>query len=519
MIFFVILNGFFVIFKKLILLSSLLILGACGGGGGDDSSSDKSSVEHSDTSSTTDTISTENSPFSLALSETVNKTISEKKWHYYKLETPEDILLNISLEQLTGDVDLYVKQNEIPTKYDYDCRSNNSFNRSEKCLQRLKNGTVHYISVAAQGDASYQLKAVLDEITISKVTLLLHGLASDADTWDNLIGDDSFYAGSCLKLNFEDKIELLPQVNSQSESCFRLNFGGYDRDINVSASGLDGKTCLDSSGCNGDYTHFEYLGKEVESAIASIVKRLGIDTEIVLLGHSRGGLAARAYLQSQGAQYKEYVKALVTTGTPHQGSPLGRFYRYMEDNCIPKSSYENDNDICEDNWEVVKMLAGVRWYQDDFMIDLLVPSIDFLSPESNEINKLNENLVSLENIKISELSYQGTQFGILAKNATGLLKDGDYDLYNYRQFFGGDHPNPTTLRYIEKGASRESLIGDGIVPAYSQKLSNLLISQGRNVDKSFSSNESKVLHTEQTSKVTDLYTVFESVRSQIGWND
>lgn len=515
MIFFVILNGFFVIFKKLILLISLLILGACGGSGGDDSSSDKSS----DTSSTTDTIYPENSPFSLALSEIVNKTISEKKWHYYKLETPEDILLNISLEQLTGDLDLYVKQNGIPTKYDYDCRSNNSFNRSEKCLQRLKNGAVHYIAVAAQDDSSYQLKAELDEIITSKVTLLLHGLASNADTWDNLIGDDSFYAGSCLELNMGDEIELLPQVNSQRESCFRLNFGGYDRDINVSASGLEGKTCLEASNCNGDYTHFEYLGKEVESAIASIVKRLGIDTEIVLLGHSRGGLAARSYLQSQGSQYKEYVKALVTTGTPHKGSPLGRFYRYMEENCIPKSSYENDGGICEDNWEVIKMLAGLRWYKDDFVIDLLVPSIDFLSPESNEINKLNENLVSLENINISELSYQGTQFGILAKNATGLLKDGDYDLYNYGEFLGGDHPHPSTLSYIESGVSRASLIGDGIVPVYSQKLSNLLIPQGRNVDKSFYSNENKVLHTEQTSKVTDLYTVFEYVRSQIGWSE
>ena len=36
------------------------------------------------------------------------------------------------------------------------------------------------------------------------------------------------------------------------------------------------------------------------------------------------------------------IKGFATTGTPHQGSPLGRFYQYMHDNCIPKSVYRQD---------------------------------------------------------------------------------------------------------------------------------------------------------------------------------
>lgn len=459
-------------------------------------------------------------PSKLMLSQAQEEVILSEQWHYYKLETPDDILLNVSLSQLTGDVDLYIKQGTLPTKFDYDCRSNNSYQSSEKCLQRLKQGHTHYIAVVAQEDSNYRLQAVLDEIDINKVSLLLHGLASNAATWDNLVADDNFYSGACPRLNISSEIETLPQVNSNGESCFRLNFGGYDRDSNLGSKGLDGKTCISALNCNGDYSRFELLGKEVETAIKQIVDKLGIDSEIILLGHSRGGLAARAYLQSADSKYKDYVKALVTTGTPHQGSPLGRFYRYMGEKCTPKSSYRQDGSVCEDSWEVIELLAGERKYFGvpfgDYQMDLLAPSIDFLSPESNEIIDLNHNILALENITTAQLSYHGTKFGILAED---LPLGGDYDLYEYGEWFGGDHPHPSTLRYIEQGQSRESFIGDGIVPSYSQQLSNLLVPHGRKVDLSSAYGNDNVIHTEQTSQITNLHDMFELVRTSIGWSE
>ncbi|MGS0673767.1 alpha/beta fold hydrolase [Shewanella sp. 125m-1] len=457
------------------------------------------------------------SPSELFLSQAQNETLLSEQWHFYKLETPEDILLDVSLSQLSGDLDLYVKQDAIPTKFDYDCRSNNSYQSAERCLQRLKQGKTHYIAVAAQQDSSYRLQAILDEIVISKVSLLLHGLASDSETWNSLVADDSFYSGSCAVLNISDEIEALPQINSKGESCFRLDFGGYDRDTNLGSKGLEGKTCISTLGCSGDYSRFDLLGAEVEIAIGQIVNKLGIDTEIVLLGHSRGGLAARAYLQNADSKYADHVKALVTTGTPHQGSPFGRFYRFMELNCLPQRSYENDGGMCEDNWEVVKMIAGERWYFEDNLMDLRAPSIDFLSPESTEINDLSSNILALENIITAQLSYRGTKFGILAKQLP--VTGSDYDLYDYGSWFVGDHPHPSTLRYIEQGQTRESLIGDGIVPSYSQQLSNLLIPFGRNVDLSFTNNDYNVIHTELPLQVTDLHTMFESIRSAIGWSE
>ncbi|MGI9946913.1 alpha/beta fold hydrolase [Vibrio hyugaensis] len=459
-------------------------------------------------------------PTTLLLSVPVSETITAGQWHYFKVETPEDILLNISLAGLSGDADLYVKQGSLPTKFDYDCRANSSYSLDEKCLQRLKTDQNHFIAVSAEEDTSYQILAKLDEIIVSKVTLLLHGLASSSETWQPLINDDSFYSGACQIIDLDSELVSLPDVNKRGEYCFSLDFGGYDRDTILSSKGLDGKTCVSALGCNGDYSSFELLGKEVEMTIGKIVDELGIDTEIVLIGHSRGGLAARAYLQNTASLNREHVKAMMTTGTPHQGSPLGRFYKYMDDNCTPKSSFRQDNSVCEDSWEVIEMLAGERKYFgfqfSDYVMDLMAPSIDFLSPGSEEVTIVNGGVLGLENIILSELTYSGTQFGVLALDATPR---GNYDLYMYQQLLGGDHPHPSTLRYVENGATRASLVGDGIVPVDSQKLSQILAPYGRGVDFSLNNDKYNIVHIDQTKQVTDLFAMFQQVSESIGWGD
>ena len=100
------------------------------------------------------------------------------------------------------------------------------------------------------------------------------------------------------------------------------------------------------------------------------------------------------------------------------------------------------------------------------------------------MRNLNNQLSNLDNLIIGQLSYEGTIFGLLSKDA-GLS---DYDLYAYGTWFSGDHPHPDTLRYIENGQTRASLIGDGIVPMYSQKLSLLLESEGLRVTKAGTQN-------------------------------
>jgi triacylglycerol lipase len=73
------------------------------------------------------------------------------------------------------------------------------------------------------------------------------------------------------------------------------------------------------------------LAVALEGAIGDLLAQTGAG-KVVLVGHSMGGLIARAYLARRGG---DRVAALVTIGTPHHGSDLarlgpGRHAREME---------------------------------------------------------------------------------------------------------------------------------------------------------------------------------------------
>lgn len=67
------------------------------------------------------------------------------------------------------------------------------------------------------------------------------------------------------------------------------------------------------------FTDIEDYVEPLAERIASVVAECSAE-EVVLVGHSMGGLVARAYLRRYGAAH---VAGLITLGTPHQGSRLG----------------------------------------------------------------------------------------------------------------------------------------------------------------------------------------------------
>lgn len=459
-------------------------------------------------------------PGVLSIDNLIESEVQHGQWQYFTVEAQAEKMLTISLSKLSGDIDLYVGSESFPSKYDYQCRSNLSGREAEKCLLRTNKNQIYYIAILARQGSNFKLSATTSDIVYKKTVLLLHGLASNTKTWDAIVNDDSFFNNKCQTLNLSTTPLTATDVNNDGISCFNLEFGSYDRSSPFSAIGLDNKTCDNASGCNGDYTTFNGLGLEVESAIGRIIEHLGPETDILLFGHSRGGLAARSYLQNQDTKYKSQVKGLATTGTPHQGSPLGRFYQYMQDNCVPKSTYRQDNSKCEDNWEVVEMLNGTRTYfglpiAQKYRMDMQAPSIDFLSPDSSSIQDLNDDISQLANITLGQLTYQGTQFGILSRDA-GLADF--YDLYAYRSLFSGDHPHPDTLNYVQAGQTRASLIGDGIVPVDSQRLSLLVNEQGISMASQYT-HQSNTLHTEETSQVSDIHQLFQDLYPDLGWKN
>ena len=69
------------------------------------------------------------------------------------------------------------------------------------------------------------------------------------------------------------------------------------------------------------YTNIDHYVEPLARRIDEVLAQSGA-TQLILVGHSMGGLVARAYLRRHGAAR---VKLLVTLGTPHGGSELARF--------------------------------------------------------------------------------------------------------------------------------------------------------------------------------------------------
>lgn len=156
-----------------------------------------------------------------------------------------------------------------------------------------------------------------------KAVLLLHGMNSNRKTWNKLVSNNAGFDGQCPNIREASFKTVKLQPNSEGIYCMRFDFGGLDRSPSA-PKGLDNKICSESGGCSGDYSTFAMLGREINSAINGVKSRLGNNVQIVLLGHSRGGLAAREFLQGNTAN-KANTVGLITTGTPHAGSPLRRY--------------------------------------------------------------------------------------------------------------------------------------------------------------------------------------------------
>ncbi len=68
------------------------------------------------------------------------------------------------------------------------------------------------------------------------------------------------------------------------------------------------------------FAGIDALAQKLEQRIGLLLAQTGA-RKIALVGHSMGGLVARAYLAQRG---EEHVATLLTIGTPHRGSTLAR---------------------------------------------------------------------------------------------------------------------------------------------------------------------------------------------------
>lgn len=147
--------------------------------------------------------------------------------------------------------------------------------------------------------------------------LLVHGLASDHVTWENG-GNPSDPPGTAnRKLNF---------VNEFIAAGYRPggNIQVYGS-LNTTGGQAFGDVFTMDFSDNQNLT-FAEQGQQLGAAIQKIRQLRGggacpTNERVILVGHSMGGLAARAFLQFQDTDGSE-VAALVTIGTPHHGAEI-----------------------------------------------------------------------------------------------------------------------------------------------------------------------------------------------------
>jgi PGAP1-like protein len=347
------------------------------------------------------------------------------------------------------------------------------------------------------------VNAATSPVKAPKVVLLLHGLSSTLTTWNRLVDSRAGFDSRCSNTGTAKFFKQKLRPNSEGVYCMRFNFGRLDR-IKAAPRGLDNAHCSKSGGCAGSYSTFETLGTEIGIAINRIKKRLGGNTQIVLLGHSSGGIAARAFLQSNHPN-RQYVVGLITTGTPHSGTPLGRYYNYMSQNCLPESSYDSlfNFSNCARDWRFTKNIL-----KEVGDIDLKAPGINFLSDASPQIRELNNNIGNLPNIIFTEVTYDRINFGCLGNSLTNRERGCGYNIFNEVI-----RPSNNGLNFVLNGRSRAELRGDGIVPIFSQKMSNL---PGWNLPiRAF--NKFSRVHIEESKQVRDLSIALSNIYRRLGW--
>ncbi len=137
--------------------------------------------------------------------------------------------------------------------------------------------------------------------------IFIHGLASDASTWDKL--------RSFLTLHgwHDGGSPKFVRAETPSEDWVDGVGWGHFYTMNMSDHNDDPKS---------QTLTFEQQGYEVGKVISRVRSVTG-QSKVILIGHSMGGLEGQAQWDgSRSMPYDYDVEKSITIGTPHNGSPL-----------------------------------------------------------------------------------------------------------------------------------------------------------------------------------------------------
>lgn len=356
---------------------------------------------------------------------------------------------------------------------------------STSFLESIKNGDQGVLLMEARAASNQPLVlsvekdgAVVAQATLwlslgQDILLLLHGMNSNTYTWDAFVDSPSGYYGAARDIADGAIQGPAPARNSDGVRCYRLQFGAYD--MASTRVGVEGVTAANTPGYDtvgtrcGDFQTFAELGQEVEDAITLLLNRHP-NARIVLVGHSRGGLSARAFLEKPGSSpAKAAVVGMLTTSSPNLGSRMGRIYGWL--NTHPRGTPQGYSD----DWQVVDFLIQPSAYgQPKTVLDVRRPVILDVADNSLAIANLNaqtavQNLPA--SIRYGEIQYANSNFGTLT------ITPVRYSVLEASGAGGVLFPQLSSAAkdfLLSGGAANDvQFIGDGLIPRANQRFTQL----------------------------------------------
>jgi hypothetical protein len=340
------------------------------------------------------------------------------------------------------------------------------------------------------------------------VVLLLHGMNSDPDTWKDFIGDPTYFPNNAAPIApviyggiVQTTQGTTPTPDINNVLYYRVKFGAYDQ-VSGPNSGRTGVEGITSSGnTGGDFTSFfgpNSLAQEVQLAVAKIMI-VHPNAKILLVGHSRGGIAGRAFMQTTTYPERTNIVGLITVGTPHLGSPFGQLYGYLLKNPRP-GVFSSNSDLIND-WNLVDELDGSLLLYPK-KIDVRRPTIGDLAQSSPQIAQLAKSIGNLPSYaKYGALKFNAVPFGLLSQSPSYNVFTGGtwYVTLLYGQL------SPSGSNYVSQSKSIDPYVGDGIVPFANQTFS------AKKITLNEFTNSVGIIHTEEPKQKSDIHSAMKNI--------
>lgn len=409
---------------------------------------------------------------------------------YYRIDVPSGQTgLYVQIWNGTGNADLYVQQGSLPTLAGTPSnqKSVGTGNGHKVSVPSATAGTWYIMVHGSQAFSNVSLKAFTGNFP--RIVLLLHGMNGEdpVSYWEGYL--NPIGATQAAQRGQVTGIGTVTRIPTAVNGVlyYAMDFGTRDEDsgypgFHVNAEGPAGNRFGDADPGQdevslnmfaerdraGDFSDYDQLGDEVEDAVTALLARHP-GARITLLAHSRGGLAARAFLQrAYSSQAKSAIDALVTLGTPHDGSNFGRVFEYLKKNPRNRAVANQNPTQAErdDDWATAERLVSNVYAGE--------PTVRMLANDSSEIDSLRNSIGNLpQTTRYGAVLFGEVDFGYVGfvwgswENVFGNggwvnLSDSCERYILYKSFNGavGD-----TARAPHKG--------DGIVSLTSQDIRNL----------------------------------------------